>query len=86
MKAFAQRHHTTPFMLVLAAYALMLARACRQEEVVVASTFANRSLESAELVGYLTNVLPLRLPVAACDCLTDLVSSCQVGVYTVFQA
>jgi amino acid adenylation domain-containing protein/non-ribosomal peptide synthase protein (TIGR01720 family) len=51
----------TPFMTMLAAFQVLLARLCNQYDVVVATPFANRNHEESErLIGLVVNTLVLR--------------------------
>ena len=71
LSAFAKRHSTTTYDLLLAAFALTISRACRQQDIIISSSYSNRVLpELAEVVGYVMNVLPLRF---------QLGSICSVG-------
>ncbi|HSU16596.1 non-ribosomal peptide synthetase [Longimicrobium sp.] len=61
LEALARREGATLYMVLLAAFQLLLARYARQEEVVVGSPVANRSRPEVEgLVGFFTNTLALR--------------------------
>ncbi len=52
----------TPFMVLLAGFALLLSRWSGQEDVIVGSPFAGRDRRELEgLIGILLNMLPLRL-------------------------
>ncbi|WP_156725202.1 condensation domain-containing protein [Streptomyces apocyni] len=56
----------TPFMVALAAYAVVLARWTRRPDVVVGLPFAGRSQEELEsLVGFFVNTVPVRLDLSA---------------------
>lgn len=60
--AWAKAHGVTTFAVALAAYAQVLARHARQQEVVVGVPVANRIDEDEErLVGCLVNTLPIRV-------------------------
>src|SRR5262249_15863572 len=62
LKVLSQRHGTTLFMTLLAAWATLLARLAGQEEVIIGAPVANRSRTEVEsLVGFFVNTLPLRL-------------------------
>lgn len=62
LRAFAQAAQQTPFVVVLAALARVLAEASGQERVVVGCPFANRNAEELEpVVGLFMNLLPLGL-------------------------
>ncbi|MBZ4423368.1 condensation domain-containing protein, partial [Myxococcus sp. RHSTA-1-4] len=61
LKALAQREGATPFMLLLAAYQLLLSRYSGQEDIVVGSPIAGRRFSELEsLIGFFINTLVLR--------------------------
>ncbi|MFP2913383.1 condensation domain-containing protein, partial [Pyxidicoccus sp. 3LFB2] len=61
LKALAQREGATPFMLLLAAFQLLLSRYSGQEDVVVGSPIAGRRhAETEGLIGFFVNTLVLR--------------------------
>ncbi len=71
IKKLSQRHGTTLFMTLLAAWAALLARLSGQQDVVIGTPVANRGrLEIENLIGFFVNTLALRL---------DLSSSPTVG-------
>jgi amino acid adenylation domain-containing protein len=62
LRAAARRFDTTPFVLLLASWALLLARLSGREDIVVGAPSANRSRsETQGIVGLLVSTLPLRL-------------------------
>ncbi|QXI14254.1 non-ribosomal peptide synthase/polyketide synthase [Pseudomonas zeae] len=62
LKALAQRHGVTMYMLMLGAWASLLSRLSGQSEVVVGSPVANRSRAEIEgLIGMFVNTLALRI-------------------------
>jgi amino acid adenylation domain-containing protein len=59
--ALAQAHGTTPFMTLLAAFNVLLARHAQQDDIVVGSPVANRTRRETEpLIGFFVNTLALR--------------------------
>ncbi|HLL47758.1 MAG TPA: amino acid adenylation domain-containing protein, partial [Longimicrobiaceae bacterium] len=61
VRALARREGATPFMALLAAWQLLLARWSGQEDVVVGTPVAGRSrLETEGLIGFFVNTLALR--------------------------
>ncbi|NTX35800.1 amino acid adenylation domain-containing protein, partial [Myxococcus sp. CA033] len=65
IKALSQRHGATPFMTLLAAFQLLLARYSGQDDVVVGSPIAGRNrAETEDLIGFFVNTLVLRARVA----------------------
>jgi len=65
LQQFSQRHDTTLFMTVLAAFGVVLHRLSAQDEIVIGTPVANRSSPELErIVGPFVNSLSLRLNVA----------------------
>ncbi|MFI6164753.1 amino acid adenylation domain-containing protein [Micromonospora haikouensis] len=65
LTAWAREHGATLFAVTLAAYAAVLSRYARQDDVVIGVPVANRMDEAEErLVGCLVNTLPIRLDLA----------------------
>ena len=63
--ALAQREGASPFMVLLAAFKVLLARCSRQEDLCVGFPVANRErLETETLIGFFANTLVLRSEVA----------------------
>ncbi|TQF10664.1 amino acid adenylation domain-containing protein, partial [Myxococcus llanfairpwllgwyngyllgogerychwyrndrobwllllantysiliogogogochensis] len=61
VKALAQREGATPFMVLLAAWQLLLSRYSRQDDICVGSPIANRNRAETEgLIGFFVNTLVLR--------------------------
>ncbi|MEV6508467.1 amino acid adenylation domain-containing protein [Streptomyces sp. NPDC051642] len=62
LRSLARQHGATPFVAVLASWAILLSRLSGQEDIVVGSPFANRrGPGAAGLIGFLVNSLPLRI-------------------------
>jgi amino acid adenylation domain-containing protein len=62
VKVLATAHGATPFMVLLAAFAVVLARHAQQWDFVVGVPVANRNhLASERLIGTLVNTLPVRV-------------------------
>ena len=58
----AQTESTTPFVLLLAAYAVLLRRYSGQPDLIVGCPVSNRNRSELEpLIGFLPNTLPLRI-------------------------
>jgi amino acid adenylation domain-containing protein len=65
LKALAQRYEATLYMLVVAAWAVVLSRLSGQEEVVIGTVTANRTRPEIEaLIGFFVNTLALRVEVS----------------------
>lgn len=62
LKNFSQQAGTTLFMTLLSAWAILLSRYSRQEELVIGTAIANRNRKELEpLIGFFVNTLALRL-------------------------
>ncbi|OLF53508.1 non-ribosomal peptide synthetase [Pseudomonas chlororaphis] len=65
LKALAQRHGCTLYMVMMAAWAQLLARLAGQAEVVIGSPVANRANAEVEgLIGLFVNTLAVRIDTA----------------------
>jgi amino acid adenylation domain-containing protein len=74
VRALAERQGVTPFVVLLAAFDALLARACRQEDVSVGTPVANRTRsEVAGLIGLFVNTLVLRVDVSGNPTFRELV-------------
>ncbi len=61
LRALAQRQNTSEFMVLLAAFRALLARATGQGDLVVGTPIANRNQQEVEnLIGFFVNTLALR--------------------------
>ncbi|HXW57677.1 MAG TPA: condensation domain-containing protein [Candidatus Cybelea sp.] len=60
LKAIAQHEHATPFMLMIACFASLLARRTGQQDMVIGSPVANRLRETEPLIGPFAGPLALR--------------------------
>ena len=61
LKAFSQNKGVTPFTLLLSAYALMLSKYARQDDICIGTPVAGREQKSLEpLIGYFVNAVVLR--------------------------
>ncbi|RKH75115.1 amino acid adenylation domain-containing protein, partial [Corallococcus sp. AB032C] len=66
LKALAQREAVTPFMLLMAAFQVLLSRYSGQEDISVGSPIAGRThAETEGLIGFFVNTLVLRSHVAS---------------------
>ncbi|MCZ7428597.1 amino acid adenylation domain-containing protein [Micromonospora sp. WMMA1949] len=74
-RRLATRHRTTMFVTLLAVFARLLAHMAGTEDVVVGVPLANRDRpDTVDLIGLLVNPLPIRLPMASCDTVADLMA------------
>jgi amino acid adenylation domain-containing protein len=73
LKALARRHGTTPYMVVLAAWATVLGRLSGQDDVVIGTPTANRGRREIEgLIGFFVNTLALRLDLSGTPTVAEL--------------
>ncbi|SFN56516.1 non-ribosomal peptide synthetase [Xenorhabdus japonica] len=62
LKALSQRHSSTLFMTLLAAWSVLLARISGQQDIVIGTPVANRQHSELEpLIGFFANTLALRV-------------------------
>ncbi|MBV6325524.1 amino acid adenylation domain-containing protein, partial [Duganella sp. HSC-15S17] len=62
LRTLAQRHNTTLFMILLAAWSVLLSRMAGQDQVVIGTPVANRARPEVEpLIGFFVNTLALRV-------------------------
>ena len=74
LRGFAASRRTTPFAVVTAAWALLLARYARTEDVVLAAPSNSREgAGMAGMTGMLVSLLPLRIAVHADDRIADVI-------------
>ncbi|HYW07435.1 MAG TPA: amino acid adenylation domain-containing protein, partial [Longimicrobium sp.] len=74
VEALARDTGATPFMVLLAAWALLLGRYAAQDDVVVGTAVANRSGAALEgVVGFFANTLALRVDLAGDPSFRELV-------------
>ena len=58
----ARAHSTTPFVVLLAAFEVLLHRYSRQDDIIVGTVVTGRGQQELEgLIGYFSNTLPLRV-------------------------
>ena len=73
LRSFARRGEATPFMAILAAYHLLLARWTGETDLVVGTTAAGRERQDlAPLIGFFANTLALRTETAGAASFRDL--------------
>lgn len=60
IRDFCIHHNITPYMFLLAAYQILLAKYCRQEEIIVGSPVANRTPKTFDMIGMFVNNLVIK--------------------------
>ena len=72
---FGRQHRATPFMVLLAAYQVLLYRMTGQEDFVVGIPVANRDDEaSASIIGFFANTLPVRADLSGQPSFSDVLA------------
>ncbi|MGA5301850.1 amino acid adenylation domain-containing protein [Nucisporomicrobium flavum] len=75
LRALSRREGATPFMTVLAAFAVLLRRYSGQDDIVVGAPIANRTRPEIErLVGFFVNTLALRVDLTGDPTFRELLS------------
>ena len=75
LRAFAARAGVTPYMVLLAAWALWLARRSGQDDIVVGAPVAGRTRREIEgLIGFFVNTLALRVRLPQDQTVADLLA------------
>ncbi|HEY7769566.1 condensation domain-containing protein, partial [Longimicrobium sp.] len=73
IKALARRHGTTPYMTLVAAWAVVLSRLSGQDDVVIGTPTAGRGRRETEgLIGCFVNTLALRLELSGAPTVAEL--------------
>ena len=75
LKALSRRQGTTLFMTLLAAFQVLLYRYTGQEDIIVGTPTANRDRsEIRNLIGFFSNILPLRIDLSGNPSFLDLLN------------
>ncbi len=83
LKRLGQRHSTTLFMTLMAAWAAVLSRLSGQDVVVIGTPSANRGRPEIEpLVGFFVNTLPLRIDLSGDPDVASLLARTHATVLT----
>ena len=73
LHAACRAHECTPYVMLMACYALLLSRYSGQRDLVVGTPVANRGMEQTQaLIGFFANTLPLRLEIDPTATVGDL--------------
>ncbi|MFD5920091.1 condensation domain-containing protein [Kitasatospora sp. NPDC058201] len=84
VRALAAANRATPFMVLLAAYHVMLARLTGSDDVVVGLPVSTRTPDLDGLLGYTVNTVVVRSRHTAGQTFTDLVARIRAGVLDAF--
>lgn len=78
VKITAQKQTITPFMLLLAAFSLMLQRLSKQDEICIGTVSAGRNHPHTQnMIGVFINTLPLVIKFQENNTINDLLSDCK---------
>ncbi|WP_253275626.1 condensation domain-containing protein, partial [Pseudomonas syringae] len=73
LKALSQRHGSSLFMTVMAAWAALLGRLAGQDDVVIGTPVANRMrAEVEDLIGFFVNTLAVRVDLSGTPSVQNL--------------
>jgi len=82
LRVLAEHHGATLYMVLLAAFQVLLSRYSGQDQVIVGSPLAGRTRgEFADVVGYFVNPLPLRADLSANPSFTTFLSQVREVVF-----
>ena len=85
LKALGQRAGVTPFMTLMAAFQLFLARYCGREDIVVGTDLANRNrVELESLIGFFVNLLPVRIDLSGNPTFNELLARARSTMLDVY--
>ncbi len=86
LKAIANKHGMTPFMICLAAWAIVLSRLSGQTDIVIGTPVANRSRQELEgLIGFFANTLAIRLQPVETSTVAALLSAVKESVLSALE-
>ncbi|WP_327351861.1 non-ribosomal peptide synthetase [Streptomyces sp. NBC_01304] len=84
MREVARRHEATPFMALLSAFGVVLARQTGQDRLIVGTPAATRGAGTRDVVGCFLNTLPLRVDTGAATTFADLLRQVRDDALTAF--
>lgn len=77
IKALARAFKTTPFVVLLTVFKVLISKYSGQSDLCVGINLANRNnTEKENVVGYFTNTLPLRTEILSLDSFESLIKKC----------
>jgi amino acid adenylation domain-containing protein len=86
VRALAQQHGVTTYMVLLAAYATVLHRYTGQDDITIGSAVAGRTrAEMESLIGYFSRALPMRVSLAETPSFATLLSRVSETVLGAFE-
>ena len=85
VRGLGRRRGATPFMVLLAAWAVLLGRLADQEDVIVGSPVAGRNRREIEdLIGFFVNTLVLRIDLSGAPAFGDLLKRVRAAALDAF--
>lgn len=79
IKEFSRRHRVTPFMTLMAAWAVMLERVSGQQDVLIGIPAGNRGRKEIEdVIGFFVNTLVVRLDLSGSPTVKELLEQTRV--------
>jgi amino acid adenylation domain-containing protein len=86
LREFSRRHRITPFMTLMAAWAVMLTRISGQQDVLIGMPAANRGQkEIEELIGFFVNTLVVRLDLSGSPSVRELLERVKLRTLAALQ-
>ncbi|MBK9032079.1 MAG: amino acid adenylation domain-containing protein [Myxococcales bacterium] len=87
LRALASQHSATPFMVLLAAWAVFLSQLTRQSDLVIGTPVHGRvHPDLARVVGFFANAIPLRFTLDVDQSFSQLVAAVRVDTVEAFGA
>ncbi|MFD0556986.1 amino acid adenylation domain-containing protein [Stackebrandtia endophytica] len=81
VKALAETHNATPFMVTLSAWGAVLARYAERDDLIIGAPVTGRTMaETREMAGMFVNLMPIRLRPTAADSVTDYLTDSRARV------
>ncbi len=79
LDALSQQSETTPFMVLLTAFAVLLSRYSEKEDIMIGAPIANRNRTEIEgLIGFFANMLPLRIDLSGNPTFSELLERVRI--------
>ncbi|SFH03173.1 amino acid adenylation domain-containing protein [Duganella sp. CF458] len=86
LRALAEQHGTTLFMVLLAGWAIMLARLSGQRDIVIGTPVANRQRTETEgLIGFFVNTLALRVRLDDVQTVSELLAAVKTATLDAYE-
>ena len=85
IKKYADSRGLTPYMLLLAAYQLLLYKLSGQEKFVIGTVVANRKQENEQLIGFFVNTLPVTADFSTRPTLAQLLEQIKTRMLAVYE-